>query len=128
MNEQTQQEIYDLAGYDALTLVGQCQWAARHTDAEARKLAAKEWGRKPRHLAYVWDNFRSELDRGISRHEIQSLILIASLNKFERPLLFQQWKDTTMSYAQVQQAVSERRAIKSKDKEPKVCKNCGAPI
>lgn len=128
MNEKILTEIYELSGFEPQVIYAQMQWSAEHVnDKDACKLAAFEWGRKPKDMAFVWNTW--EVSSGMSRHELMSLILIASLNKFERPLLYQQWRDTTMSYEDVRDAVTARKQRKSKAaKEPKVCKHCGEPI
>lgn len=126
MNERTQQQIYDLSGFEPAVIVAQMEWSAVHVnDKEACKLAAFEWGRKPKDMAYVWDHL---IDKATvyTRHELLSLILIASLNKFERALLYEQWRDTTMSYEQVREAVNARKQPKPRERKPKVCGKCGA--
>lgn len=129
MNEQTQQEIYELAGYEPEVLKAQFCWSAFHIkDKEACKLAAFEWGRKPKDMAYAWEHLIDHA-RDYSRHELMSLILIAGAPKFERGILYEQWRDTTMSYENVRAAVDGLKKRKSKTvKEPKRCKKCGEPI
>ena len=119
MNDTTLTEIYELSGYEPQVIYAQMKWSAEHLeDKEACKLAAFEWGRKPKDMAFVWWNFlnefRTQEQTPYTRHELMSLILIASLNKFERALLYQQWRDTTMSYEDVRAAVASRKQRKSK--------------
>lgn len=112
MQDSTLQEIYNLAGYEPDVIVAQCQWSATHIrDTEACKLAAFEWGRKVKPMAFAWEHYRNEL-KGGTRHQIMSLILIAGMPKLGRDMLYEQWRDTTMSYEQVRDAVDSRKQRK----------------
>ena len=129
MNGKTLAEIYDLSGFEPDVIKAQMQWASVHCgDQEASAEAGRIWGRKVKHLAYVWNHLLDH-DRDYTRHELMSLILIAGVPRFERGMLFEQWRDTTMSYQQVRCAVDALKKRPGKAaKEPKVCPHCGKEI
>lgn len=115
MNDTTLSEIYELSGVEPWVFEMQSKWSYVHRkDKAAMREAAFVWGRNTKALAFVWDTWNVDVGRGMTRHEWQSLLLIATLNKFERPLLYEQWRDTTMSYEQVRDAVAQRKGRKSK--------------
>ena len=114
MNGKTLAEIYDLSGFEPDVIKAQMQWASVHCgDQEASAEAGRIWGRKVKHLAYVWNHLLDH-DRDYTRHELMSLILIAGVPRFERGMLFEQWRDTTMSYEQVRCAVDALKKRTSK--------------
>lgn len=133
MNDTTLQEIYGLAGYEPQVIYAQMKWSVEHIgDNDACKLAAFEWGRKPKDMAFAFNHFlnayRTLEPIDYSRHELMSLILIASLNKFERGLLYEQWRDTTMSYEDVSERVRKLKTPKPRTPKVKWCPHCNREI
>jgi hypothetical protein len=116
MNATTLAQIYEYAGLSADMLVAQCQWsAANYHDVEARKTASKEWGRSVKHMRFVWEHFKSDLDRGLTEYEIKSLIAIASVpSSPDRLELYEAWRDNTLSYWEVHEKVDELKPSKPK--------------
>ena len=97
-------------------------------DQEASAEAGRIWGRKVKHLAYVWNHLLDH-DRDYTRHELMSLILIAGLKPHDRLDLFLDWRDKTLSYEDVRARIENLRASKEKpEKAQRFCKKCGEPI
>lgn len=109
-------EAEQLLGWNAQALYGMVLWAERHAkNKAAMKEASAAWHRNARTFAKSAPVLRRVFpDQNASPDELLSVIAIMGLDKAAASVLLEQWRDHTMSYADVREAVQARKGRKSK--------------
>jgi hypothetical protein len=133
MNEQTLiDECAELSEYSEFAAKAQAVWCRAHLkDKKALRVANDFFFGNPRAMGvaardmgqYFTDEYTATLEEYLCMFAIGSVP-----GKNVRALLAAEWKSHTLSYAEVKERAEAIKQRPSKDKEPKVCKNCGAPI
>ena len=128
--EQLYAQAEELVGYNALSLKAMALWASEHSkDKEAMRIASFCWGRNARHMAKavsLFGNLFRENDRTAS--DYLTLFAIASVSKYERGMLYEDWRGGSLNNHQVQARVREMKQPKVKEKQDKRCPYCNGVL